>query len=539
MKQKMLSWEKLNKLYLHWLEKNNIKRYLINNYFFEDFSIWWVNNLFRKDNILDNKWYLNLKKIIIDKKIVRFNIFIFFINFNLKFILNLFYDLLSNIFIKFFIKKKIIKNKKNCFYSLSYNLVQLNKRLSIDRLYGRTPTIQERKENFYLIKIEKFKDFFFNWRQYLKKFNNLNTEYCILDHYISSLDIIKIYLFCYKIFLIFIFKFQFKKNDFKINQIECFNVLYPHFLDSFSVSSQKSLIASKAINNFFNHNQKFSFFINYLEFNPGTISINYFIRKSDPKIKIITLQHAYASKNMLFYNNYSKNFTKFNELEGKKYCPSPDYYFIFSKNLENLLKKYYKKKILLTGSLRADVNDLSEKKSNIKKIKKKKIVILIAPSIGDEVLICNYLSKIKNPNFYDFIISPHPTNYDDSLIKFQKLNETNFKFSTYRNITTHNLLKVADLVICSLSSIAIDAKILSKDAVRLASHNLPYHFEIDEPIQVIDDYEDFKYYLQNFEIRKKENKKLVSKYINFYYYKTDKKSYKRFWNNLKRIYSDK
>ena len=67
----------------------------------------------------------------------------------------------------------------------------------------------------------------------------------------------------------------------------------------------------------------------------------------------------------------------------------------------------------------------------------------------------------------------------------------------------------------------------------------PYHFEIDEPIQVIDDYEDFKYYLQNFEIRKKEDKKLVSKYINFYYYKTDKKSYKRFWNNLKRIYSDK
>ena len=117
MKNGYLNWEKLNNHYLYWLQKNSIKKYLTNNHFFEGFSVWWINNLFRKDNIVDNKWYLDLKIILFDKKKIKFNFLIFLIYFNIKFILNLIIDLLFNIFIKIFVKKNKNVNKKNCFYS--------------------------------------------------------------------------------------------------------------------------------------------------------------------------------------------------------------------------------------------------------------------------------------------------------------------------------------------------------------------------------------------------------------------------------------
>lgn len=535
MKNGYLNWEKLNNHYLYWLQKNSIKKYLTNNHFFDGFSVWWINNLFRKDNIVDNKWYLDLKIILFDKKKIKFNFLIFLIYFNIKFILNLIIDLLFNIFIKIFIKKNKNVNKKNCFYSFSYNLISINKKLSVDRLYGKTPISYKKKDNFYLIKVEKYRDFLINKNKYLKKFDNLNLDYCILDHYISLFEIIKIYTFSYKIFLNCVYKFYSKKFFFKINKKDCYNVLYPYFLNSFSVSTQRSLISARALNNFCKSNDKLNFFINYLEFNPGFVASNYFVRKSCPKIKVISLQHAYASKNMLFYNNYSKDFTKLNKYEGKKYCPSPDYYFIFSQNLKNLLNNYYKKKVIFTGSLRTDLGN-KIKKDKVFIGNKKKLNILIAPSIGDEYLISDYLKKIKNSYDYNFILSPHPTNYDTSLIKFKELKETNFKFYSFRNISTQNLLIKSDLVICSLSSIAVDAKILSKDAIRLVSSNYPYYFEINEPIKVIKSYKSFLTYLKNF--KKKKDKTSRNKYIDFYYYKLDKKSYKRFWNNLKNIKND-
>ena len=106
MKNGYLNWEKLNNHYLHWLKKNSIKEYLTHNHYFDGFSVWWINNLYRKDNIVDNKWYLDLKKILFDNKTIKFNFLIFLIFFNIKFILNLIIDLLFNVLIKFFFYKK-------------------------------------------------------------------------------------------------------------------------------------------------------------------------------------------------------------------------------------------------------------------------------------------------------------------------------------------------------------------------------------------------------------------------------------------------
>ena len=51
------------------------------------------------------------------------------------------------------------------------------------------------KENFYLIKIEKYKDFLLNKKNYQKKFSALKKDYFILDHHITLFEILRIYFF--------------------------------------------------------------------------------------------------------------------------------------------------------------------------------------------------------------------------------------------------------------------------------------------------------------------------------------------------------
>ena len=60
------------------------------------------------------------------------------------------------------------------------------------------------------------------------------------------------------------------------------------------------------------------------------------------------------------------------------------------------------------------------------------------------------------------------------------------------------LLKFAELVICSASSIAIDAKLFSTDSIRLASNDFPIFFDKKEPIKVIETKKKFHDYLKNF-----------------------------------------
>ena len=61
---------KTSKLFTSWLTNNDLKKYFLKNVFIDGFPIWWVTNLANKDNVVDNLWFYNLKKILIDKKLL-------------------------------------------------------------------------------------------------------------------------------------------------------------------------------------------------------------------------------------------------------------------------------------------------------------------------------------------------------------------------------------------------------------------------------------------------------------------------------------
>ena len=64
---KKKSWEATRKIFINWLSKNQLKKEFSKNLCYEDLSLWWLTNLYEKDNINDTQWYEDLNKTFIKK----------------------------------------------------------------------------------------------------------------------------------------------------------------------------------------------------------------------------------------------------------------------------------------------------------------------------------------------------------------------------------------------------------------------------------------------------------------------------------------
>ena len=89
---------------------------------FENLSLWWATNICKKDNMLDNKWYFDLKDHLNNNKLVKYQKLTFFFILIIKFLKNFLTSLIWYSFIKFIsFSRKFNINKKNCFHSINYN----------------------------------------------------------------------------------------------------------------------------------------------------------------------------------------------------------------------------------------------------------------------------------------------------------------------------------------------------------------------------------------------------------------------------------
>ena len=108
-RQSHLNWEKTSKDYSNWVSNNKIKNFFLKNMFIKDCPIWWITDLSNKDNVLDNKWFYDLKNFLYENKKIKFNKNIFFFILLVKFFKNFIKDIFWCILIKilgFFVKKK-------------------------------------------------------------------------------------------------------------------------------------------------------------------------------------------------------------------------------------------------------------------------------------------------------------------------------------------------------------------------------------------------------------------------------------------------
>ena len=522
-------WEKTGEIFVDWLSKSYLREYFYKHINYKNFSLWWITNLYAKDNVLENKWYYQLKNTLFDKKKYKVNLFIFYLFFFLKLIKSLLINVLINLYLRLFFYTRYKKtNRKNCFSSIDYNFVY-QKKNTLDRLYSITPIKKNKLNNYYLVRITKYKDFLLNPRLYKLKFKNLKIPFFISNEFISVYEILSIYLKCFFLFIkIFIFLSK-RKNFFFLNNNDCYSVLYPLLIDSFSGNVQNSLIYAKSLQNFFNIN-KSKYFINYFEFNPYYRSVYYFLKKSRFSPKIITIQHAYASKNLLFYNNNKNEFSNNNKNLTNDYSPSPDIYMLQGQHFNKVLKKYFPKKKIIVGPLRYDLIKFPKKIIFKKNVAYKKKTILICPAIGDEHIIIDFLNKcdLNNANL---ILSPHPAAKAEIIKKFRTHLRADISFKIIHNTPTFKLFCIADLVLCGFSVVSIESILFGTPSFRILNYKHPHFFDLKDGIKIINDPNKFNKIINQKKILN-SYRKSINKIRRNLFFKLDNKAYMRFWNFL-------
>ena len=537
-KTNIKNWDKTLESYVDWVSRTNLRGYFAREIKINNFSLWWATNICTKQNLEKNRWYYDLKDCLTQSKKIKYNklnfYFIFFIKFLKNFIIHFTWFLLIKL-LSFSRYNKI--NGKNCFHSLNYNVLKKGNFL-FDRCYVNLPFINFTNKNFHIISIIKKTHFFlgfFNRRKFKK-----NIPYIVADEYLSIFDIFYIY---YKT-IIYFFKLKIfiSKNHkiFNVQGIDCRNVLEPFLLMSFAGEIQTQLFRGMSINNFIKRN-KIKLFITYAEFNPGFRSLYFFVRNIDNPPKIITVQHGHCNKYLMYNFHKKSEFTKNSLYEGQYYSPSPDFYLTQGKQFNQILNSYFPNKTKIIGSLKYDSYKFKIKKQSIKlnKIKlknKNKKIILLCPSVGDELRILDYLKKSVNFNSR-YILSPHPVlqkRKERVINKYTQELKNKCNLEVYNDISTFELLSVSNLVICGFSSVAYEALFFGAQSIRVVNSKHPHFFDLRDNLPVAYSPDKLRQLLNKKSLLKTK-KSARKKLLKNYFYKFDNKAHERFWNFVSRI----
>lgn len=518
------SWETTRRIFINWLTNNQLKKEFSKNLCYDSLSLWWLTNLYEKDNINDTKWYEDLNKTLVQRNFsAKKNSFSFFINF-LKLTKSFLRSIFFNIFIKcFYSEKKPNKfNAENCIYTVFTNFIDY-KDYFIDRQYGLYGLNNKEKVVYFIDLLENF-DLIKKYFTYKRKLSRVPFKYYLSAKNIKIVDILKVYFFSliqlYKI--IFILK---KKNYFYIKKKDCSEILKYKVIISFFGSIQNQLIKGISLKNCLDQN-KFKNFINCFDFHPQSRCIYYFAKKSNIK-NTININHANYSKNNPFFNFEKNEFSK-NNLDCKNFSPYPDIFFCQGERYSKKLNKIFKyNKIFTIGSLKVELNKskLNFEKKRVK-LKNKKIIVILC-SIADHLSFIKVLNNCDLDGF-KVIVAPHPLKkkktIEDFNTKFKK------KFITDKNLDKTKLLKSCDFIIFGDTSLGLELSIMNKNVFRIYDPEFVPTFDIDDEIPTATDYRKVQKFLSQDTIKQKNN--LIEKN---YFYKYDNKASKRLASILKKF----
>ena len=523
-KKNFKKWDNTLNAYVNWVANTKLRKYFSEEIKIDNFSLWWVTNICTKDNMLKNQWYYDLKVRLTENKNIKYNK----VNFYLIFCTKLLKNFITHFFWFFAIKflslsryKKI--NRRNCFHSINYNFLK-NDGFYIDRCYGYAPFVRNVNDNFFLVNIAKKRHFIYNFfkKRKLKK----NIPYIVADEYLSVFDVLYIYYTTIIYFLklkIFLNK---NRKIFIVNNVDCRNVLEPFLLMSFDGEIQNSIFNALSVNKSLK-NKRIKLFTTYAQFNPGARSLYFFVRNLANPPKIISIQHGHSNKNLMYLSHKRNEFTKNKSKEGLYYSPSPDFYLTQGSQFDKFLNSYFPNKTKTIGCLKYDIYKFVKKNNTklnkIKFLDKKggKKIILVCPSIGDELNILNYLKQSANFNFR-FILSPHPTFKKNIIKKYSQELKDKCHLEIYDNVSTFDLLSISDLLICGFSIVAYEALFFNVQSIRIVDFAHPPYFDLKDNLPIAESAQKLKKILNTKSFLKTKTA-AVKKLKKNYFYKLDNK----------------
>lgn len=510
----MSRWDYTRKKYINWLSETDLRKEFSKKIKFENLSLWWLSDLMSKDNINESEWYINLNKILNQKKNKhhkrRYNYFYLFINLLKKIILKL----ISYIFINiFFSNKKNILSKRDCYYGLYTNFVYHDGQF-IDRQYGRLTTknknnkiyIIELPENFFLIKN------IFKIKKNLKK---VPLNYIISNKELKFFDILKIFACSYQSLLMTI-KILKKKNYFFINRINCKDILEKKLINSFFGPIQDQLLKAKALQCSLNKISVTNF-INCYDFYPQARAFYYFSKKTEVK-NIVNVNHAIYFKNDLTYGFNSNDFSKFNS---SFFSPKPDYFFSQGlKYYKELRKTFDDNNVFCTGSLKIELNkSISKSKINPKLKNSKKRIILLLCGINDYNAFIHILNQCKLDN-WKILVAPHPLKKNNTIRAFRK--KLKIDFTDVSSQKKEKLFSRCDYIVCGDAILGYELAIRNYNVLRVCHKDFIPTFDINNEIPTAKNKSEFLKLISKSKISQKS--KFIEKN---YFYKYDMKTSNR------------
>lgn len=522
-------WKKTSDLYVNWVADTELRDFFSKNIKFRNLSLWWTTDICRKDNMLENQWFIDLKERFFQNRNKKFNRAKFTFTLVLKFFKNFIIDLLwySTVKLFSFTRYKNIKDRSNCFHSINYNFFKEDN-YNYDRCFGNTH-LKFYNKNFFLISVIRRKKILVEL--FKKKQIKKEIPFVISDEFVSIKDIIEVY---FKSFLFFFKLKKFLKQNkklFFIKRKDCVNILEPLLLSSFSGNIQSQLLIGLSVKKIIKKNNIKNFFT-YSEFNPGVRSIYTFIRNGSSSTKIISVQHGHSNENLMFFKHKMKEFTKKTSNEGGFYSPAPDLYLTQGKQFTTILEKYFPRKIKIIGCLKYDIFNFKQKRKNKKLSKiniKNKKIILLCPSIGDDDYLLKYLELIVNKEFI-YILSPHPAYRRIIIKKYLAALENKCDIRIYENFTTNELLNISDFIICGFSTVAYEALFVGVKPIRAIDPSLPQFFDLRDKVPFAANHQILNSQLKNYKFN---NKLSLANYIKkYYFHRLDNNSKSRFWKAL-------
>ena len=279
-KKKLNNWNRTKDIYLNWISENKLKKIFTKDINFQGLSLWWVNLLTFKDNMVDKSWYYDLNNTLnYNVKPKSQNDLHFSVLFYIRTLKNLLTTIIWSLVLRSISNtRKLSYQAENIFHCYNYNFFK--KKFFEDRCYGNV-TETSRKQNLLLISIIKKRHFIQN----LLNFKSIKSYALITDEFITLKDIIIVYFSIFKKYLQLKNILNNKKNLFILNNKNCEKILKNRLLKSFSGDIQISILNAIAIKKSLEKiNPKF--FITYSKLSLSRATY-FFLKKYFKNIKII------------------------------------------------------------------------------------------------------------------------------------------------------------------------------------------------------------------------------------------------------------
>lgn len=543
-------------------------------------STWWLNRLAIKDTVTSSQWFNRLVILYIakhfskektveihtDDKVLKRSLednsekisaTVFHISKSQKKLQNLVYPFrhLGTLALFFFrhmyVHLNMIKfrnqlnflklNKPTIWFKTSFPANWGDGNEMVDRLLGKTPLLdtETKFDSVYLSFTTVRRSDQFKLKQ---KFQHLlkksDRRVMFPEAELSVFDILTVYVST----LIEQFRFnlltrsQKFRQFFYLNDLDVSKILLPEWNKSYSGYQQFAKIQGLAMCKFFNKLPDSQIIITYGEFFPQNRACYYMVKKFRQDTVFIAIQHSMNAKNKMFTYYRSSEFNYDESNSGLEHSPYPDYFLVQGDQYKKILSEFYpKEKIVVVGSIK-EINSLKVKEkdlfSGIRDNGKK--LLLLAPSVGDDYkIIFSFFEGWIQPKEWQIVLCPHPMSDPSVIMNYQKKNHANLSLYILQKGITYQVLQKSDLVVASVSTIALEATLFGIPCVRLTVPGQLNLFDPDDRLNSFTSGQDFQKWLENFTLM--NLKKNHGEIINDYFFKNDGLAPQRIWDFIKQI----